>query len=77
MEDDLEQDCLIDFVLEQGNDGTQEKPNELQISDDDLRIYLNFVSNQSVSMSNVAEKMLRDYFLVTRVNRPSNFSFSF
>jgi DNA replicative helicase MCM subunit Mcm2 (Cdc46/Mcm family) len=75
LEDDVDQGNLIDFVLEQATNLEKEKPNELQISDEDMRTFLNFVSTQSVSMTKMAEKMLRDYFLVTRVNRPSKWNF--
>lgn len=36
-----------------------------------MRAYLHFVSKQDATMSSEAEHMLRDYYVASRINRPS------
>lgn len=42
-----------------------------------MRSYLRIVSKQKVVMSSKAEQMLRDYYVASRINRPSNFKIFF
>lgn len=64
---------LIDFMLAKHttNQPESDSDDELEIDDDTMKKYLNFVSSISVEFDNEAMAMLKYYFIVTRAVRPS------
>lgn len=71
LDDIHNEEYLIDDLLNQASANPSPRFKEIDISDDDMRTYLAYISKQKVTTESRAEKMLRDYFVATRISRPS------
>ena len=71
LDDVHNEEYLIDDLLNQASANPSPRFKEIEISDEDMRIYLDYISRQKVTMDPRAEKMLREYFVATRIARPS------
>lgn len=66
-DDSLNETEIVDDILFDKSDADL----NFKISNDDMRVYLAYVSRQKVTMETEAEVMLKEYFAATRVIRPS------
>ena len=71
LDDVHNEEYLIDDLLNQASANPSPRFKETEISDKDMRTYLAYISRQKVTMEPRAEKMLKEYFMATRIARPS------
>ncbi|CAO1394616.1 unnamed protein product [Diamesa serratosioi] len=71
LDDVHNEEYLIDDLLNQASTNPSPRFKEVHIPDDDMRTYLAYISRRKVTMEPRAEKMLREYFVATRIARPN------
>ncbi|XP_037937857.1 uncharacterized protein LOC119671344 [Teleopsis dalmanni] len=69
--DEDNHEVLVDYILQQSSINTYESTiDDLSISNEDMRHFLAIISKRTVDFTQEAERLLQEYFVASRIERP-------